>query len=51
MRKPRLEDFDHPIVFLFFLILALVSGIALIGMGLQKAGFDTAAAIFGQQAA
>ena len=48
MRKPTLADFDHPIVFLFFLTLALIPIIALVGYGLQKSGLTGPAALFGQ---
>lgn len=47
MRKPTLGDFDHPLVFLFFLTLALIPIIALVGVGLQKAGLPGPAALFG----
>ena len=47
MRKPTLADFDHPIVFLFFLTLALIPIIALVGYGLQKANLSGPASLFG----
>ena len=51
MRKPTLADFDHPLVFLFFLTLALVPTIALIGLGLQKLNLSGPAALFGAASA
>lgn len=48
MAKPTLADFDHPLVFLFFLTLALVPIIALLGIAMQKFGLPGPAALFGQ---
>lgn len=49
MRKPTLADFDHPIVFLFFLTLAMIPIIALVGYGLQRFGLSGPASMFGRQ--
>ncbi len=48
MAKLTLADFDHPLVFLFFLTLALIPIIALIGVGLKAANLPGPAALFGQ---
>lgn len=50
MRKLTLADFDHPLVFLFFLTLALVPTIALLGMAMQKFGLPGPASLFGASA-
>ncbi len=49
MARPSLADFDHPLVFLFFLTLALVPIIALLGIVMQRAGLPGPAALFGAQ--
>ena len=50
MPKLTVESFDHPIVFLFFLTLALIPTIALVGIGLKYLNLPGPAALFGQQA-
>ena len=45
MRKPTLADFDHPLVFVFFLTLVLVPVLALLNIGAAKAGLPGPAAL------
>lgn len=47
MARTTLADFDHPVVFLFFLILAIVPIIALLGIVMARLGLPGPAALFG----
>lgn len=47
MARPTLADFDHPVVFLFFLILAIVPLIALMGVLFAKLNLPGPASVFG----
>jgi hypothetical protein len=47
MRKLKLEDFDHPVVFLFFNTMAIIAIIALLGIAFTRFGLPGPAALVG----